>query len=132
MTVMWFVFGIVAIVVFVFVFDSIKLNVYSEREYGYEPINTETVLVGLIPFIILIVGQYGEYNGENGSLQIAIFVALILFGTLAWWIAQKTSIEIAIAASLIIVIISLALLAIIIIFAMGKEASRNTDYCYDD
>lgn len=130
MTVMWVIFGIGAILVFGF--SSIKLNVYSEKEYGYEPINAGTILFGFIPFIILIAGQFGEYNGENGSFQLGIFFSLILVGILAWWIAQKTSIEVAIGASLMIVTISLALFVIIILFAMGSEASRNNNYYYDD
>lgn len=130
MLIMWFMFGIVAIVAFGFA--SIKLNVYSEREYGYEPINAGTILFGFIPFIILLVGQYGEHNGDNGSLQIAIFFSLILFIGLTWWIAQKTSIETAIAASVMVLTISLALFAIVIMLAMGKEASRNNDYYYDN
>ena len=63
MTVIWFITGIVAIATFGFA--SIKLNIYSEREYGYEPINTGTILFGFIPFIILLVGQYGEHNGNK-------------------------------------------------------------------
>ena len=108
MRVIWVITVIVAIVAFGFA--SIKLNVYSQREYGYEPINTGTVLFGLIPFIILIVGQYGEHNEETGSLQIAIFFSLILVIILVWWIAQKTSSEVALGASLMIMTLSLAFL----------------------
>ena len=130
MIVMWIVCGIVVIAAFGY--SSIKLNVYSEQQYGYEPINSGTILFGFIPFIILFAGQFGEHNGENGSLLIGAFFALILVGALVWWLAQKTSIELAVGASLMIVTISLALFVIIILFAMGSEASRNNDYYYDD
>ena len=130
MTVVWVIVGMIAIVAFGFA--SIKLNVYSEREYGYEPINAGTILFGFIPFVILIAGQFGEHNGENGSLKLGIFFSLILLGILVWWLAQRTSIEVAIGASLMIVTISLALFVIIILFAMGSEATRNNGYYYHD
>lgn len=126
MTVLWVIFIIAGIAAFWFF--SLKLNAYSESIYQYAPINIGTIAFGFLPFIILVAGQYGEHNGESGSLQIAIFAVLILFAALTWWIAKKTSLGLAIVASAMIMLISLAFLAIVLFFAMLKEASRDKDY----
>ena len=98
MTVIWVLIGIGTI--FAFGFASIRLNVYSGDTYGYEPINMNTILLGFIPYVFLIAGQSGEHHGEHGSLAFGIIVALIVVGILIWWIAQRTSIEVAMAAGM--------------------------------
>ena len=132
MTVIWVLIGIGT--VFVFGFASIRLNVYSGDTYGYEPINMNTILLGLIPYVFLIAGQSGEHHGEHGSLAFGIIVALIVVGILIWWIAQRTSIEVAMAAGIMVVLISLVLL--FIIFGLGSQSRcqhcNNYDCdCYD-
>ena len=132
MTVILVSIGIVAIILFAIA--SIKLNAYSERTYGYEPINIGTIAFGVIPFVLIFAGQAGAHNGEAGSLELGIFFALISVGVLIWWIAKKTSIEVAIGASFIIIIISLVLLLIILGLADNRKCHScghsNCD-CYD-
>jgi hypothetical protein len=70
------------VVIILFGIASIKLNAYSERTYGYEPINIGTIAFGFIPFILIIAGQAGSHHGEAGSLGLGIFFALISVGAL--------------------------------------------------
>ena len=126
MTVFWIILGLV--VIGGFVYTVIKLNAYSEETYGYTPINMTNILLGFVPWIIILAGIYGENHGEVDSLVLGIFFAVIAAIFIFRGVAKQTSVGVAIATVLIIMTINI----VIILFAMGREAARNNDYYYDD
>ncbi len=126
MTVMWIIFGL--IIIAGFIFAVIKLNAYSEMAYGYTPVNMGNIFLGFIPWIIILGGMYGESHGEVDSLVLGIFFATIAAVIIFRSVAKKTSVGVAIATVLIIMTINV----VIVLFAMGREASRNNDYYYYD
>lgn len=119
-------------VIFGFWAATIKLNDYSQRVHGYAPVNEGSVLFGVIPLIILIVGQLGYTNGDEIARLISIIVALGTIIYMGWWISQRTSPEVAIAATIISVTVSLALFLLLIAFAAGNESRRGCNHCGSD
>lgn len=113
-------------VIFVFWVVTLSLNDHSERLYGYAPVNTGAVFFGFLPFIILIAGQAGHHHGDNVARVLSIVVALAIIIYMIWWIAQRTSIEVAIAATFISVTVSLVLLVLILGLA---DNSRRCNSC---
>lgn len=116
-------------VIFGFWVMTLKLNDYSKKVYGYAPVNEGSVLFGTIPLLILIVGQFGHANGDEIARVISIIVALGTIIYMGWWISQKTSPEVAIAATIISATVSLALFILLIAFAAGNESRRGCNQC---
>jgi len=110
-----------------FVYGVIKLNAYSEVTYGYTPVNIINILLGFIPWAIIVAGIYGENHGEVGSLALGIFFAVIAAIFIFRGVAKKTSVGIAIVTVFFVMTINIAIL----LLAMGEEARRTNNY-YDD
>ncbi len=111
-----------------FVYGVIKLNAYSEVTYGYTPVNMINILLGFIPWAIIVAGIYGENHGEADSLALGIFFAAIAAIFIFRGVAKKTSVSIAIATVFFVMTINIAIL----LLAMGEEARRTNNYYYDD
>ncbi|GIT98811.1 hypothetical protein TSL1_16320 [Sulfurovum sp. TSL1] len=129
MIVIWVLLAIGLI--FGFWIATIKLNSYSERLYGYAPVNEGSVLFGFLPLAILIAGQFGYTHGDILARVLSIVVALGIVIYMAWWISKKTSPDIAIAATIINATVSLALLILLIALAAGNESRCNHCGSYD-
>ena len=126
MTVFLVVLGLVVIAIFTFA--VFKLNAYSEVTYGYTPINMENILLGFIPWIIIIAGIFGENHGEKYSLTLGIFFAAVAAIYIFKEVARKTSIGVAIAT----VVIAMTLNVAMFLLALAEEQRRNSNYYYDD
>lgn len=111
-----------------FIFGVLKLNAYSEETYSYTPVNMTNILLGFIPWAIIVAGIYGENHGEVDSLALGIFFATIAAIFIFRGVAKQTSVGIAIATVFFVMTINV----VILLLAMGKEASRTNNYYYDD
>lgn len=126
MTIFWVILGL--IIIASFSFALFKLNAYSEITYGYTPVNMENILLGFIPWIIILAGIFGENHGEKDSLILGIFFAAIAAIFIFKGVAKKTSVGVAIAT----VIIAMTLNVVMFLLALGEEQRRNSNYYYDD
>jgi len=115
--------GIIAFVV-TLVWLSKKLNEHSMVHYGYAPIGIGTIVLGMIPFILVIAGFLLEDKDPNNMLMALIFAGLSIIG-LFWWVAHRSSWRVALGTSIILFLVGLP--ALVLWFM-----SRDDDYYYYD
>lgn len=116
--------GIIASVVLL-VWLSKKLNSHSFEKYGYRPIGLGTIILGMIPYILVIVGLFlKDTNLDN--LQMAIVFAGLSELSLFGWIAYRSSWKVALGALIILLLVGLPAL-LVLIFSDNRD-----DYYYYD
>jgi len=71
--------GIIAFIV-ILVWLSKKLNEHSMIHYGYTPIGLGTIVLGMIPFILIIAGLFLEDKDPNNMLMALVFAGLSVIG----------------------------------------------------
>ena len=115
--------GALAFVVLM-VWLSKALNRYSEEKYGYAPIGLSTIFLGMIPYLLIIVGFLFQDN-DPMNLSMAIFFAFLSVMGLFYWILKRSSVMV--AAGAIIILIVAGLPAVLFLFF----SRRGDDYYYD-
>ena len=115
--------GALAFVVLM-VWLSKALNRYSEEKYGYAPIGLSTIFLGMIPYLLIIVGFLFQDN-DPMNLSMAIFFAFLSVMGLFYWILKRSSVMV--AAGAIIILMVAGLPAVLFLFF----SRRGDDYYYD-
>ena len=115
--------GALAFVVLM-VWLSKTLNRYSEEQYGYTPIGLSTIFLGMIPYVLIIVGLLFQDNDPMNLPMAILFASLSVIG-LFYWISNRSSAMVATGAVFILMVAGLP--AVLFLFF----SRRGDDYYYD-
>jgi len=116
--------GAIALIVFL-VWLSKKLNFYSMETYHYAPIGLGTIVLGMIPFILIIAGFILQDKSPENLQMALLFASLSIMG-LFGWIANQSSWKVALGAIVILLIVGLP--SLLVLFLSGSDE----DYYYYD
>jgi len=86
------------------------LNKYSLSKYNYEPIIFSNIAWMVVPYMFLIVGAISE---NNNSLNMGYLLSIISVFIIGYNINKKSSMLVAIGASIILFFSSIILVAVI-------------------
>lgn len=115
--------GVIAFIL-ILVWLSHKLNEHSMIHYGYTPIGLGTIVLGMIPFILIIAGFVLE-NKDPNNLHLALLFAGVSVIGLFWWVAHRSSWRVALGTVIILLLVGLPALALWFL-------SRDDGYYYYD
>ncbi len=114
------IIGVIVLVVWL----SKKLNAHSIMTYGYQPIGIATVFLAMIPYVLLGAGLFFKQS-DPANLEWAITFAVISVIGLFKWIKMHSDTQVALGATLLLLIAGLPALLLLLMLA-----SRDGDNCY--
>lgn len=117
--------GVIAAILLI-IWLSKRLNEYSIREYGYAPIGMGTILLGMIPYVLIIAGFIFLKEDSNNLFMAIIFASASIIG-LFLWISHHASAPVAAAAIVLLMLIGLPMLLLLL-----ASSERDDDYYYYD
>lgn len=115
--------GVISFIL-ILVWLSKKPNEHSMIHYGYAPIGLGTIVLGMIPFILIIAGFVLDNKDPNNLFMALLFAGMSAIG-LFWWVAHRSSWRV--ASGTVIILLLVGLPALVLWFM-----SRNDDYYYYD
>lgn len=113
----------------------IAVNARGKEKYGYEPLGWQWVGLFFGVGVLVLIGSMLDANRSYGLPPNVLAAFAIYMGTLGWsfwYIARKTSWQLALAAIALnwlgsICIIALAVVALVLIFASFNSRGRDRE-----